>query len=88
LFHFSLLKRCQASCVALTTAVALMLQRNADVINKNGSFNIGVIIDTAYAEAVKVLPDDKAQVCLLFTYDYISFGPFIPAVWLFYAKLS
>ena len=41
-----------------------MLQRNADVINKDGSFNVGAIIHKAYAEAVKMLPDENAKVSL------------------------
>lgn len=47
--------RCQASCVALTTAIALMLQRSANVLNADGSFNVKMIIKLSYEEAAKLL---------------------------------
>jgi len=47
--------RCQASCIALTTAIAFMLQKQPDVLNSNGTFNVKAIIKKSYEEACKVL---------------------------------
>ncbi|XP_066923644.1 ADP-ribosylarginine hydrolase Tri1-like isoform X2 [Clytia hemisphaerica] len=53
--------RCVASCVALTTAIALMLQRPVDLVKTNGEFKVELIIDRSYAEACRMLPDEKSQ---------------------------
>jgi len=50
-----------ASCVALTTAIALMLQKPVDLVNTNGEFKVELIIDRSYAEACRMLPDEKSQ---------------------------
>ncbi len=53
--------RCQASCVAVTTAIALMLQRAPQHLQKDGSYNIDLIIKESY-KAAKVVVDDKKHV--------------------------
>lgn len=51
--------RCQASCVALTTAIALMLQKSSEVINKDGSFKEDVILQKSYDAAKIFLGGNK-----------------------------
>lgn len=52
--------RCQAATVAMTTAIALMLQRNADILNDDGSFKVNVIIKKSY-DIAKQLLTTKSQ---------------------------
>ncbi|XP_033746094.1 ADP-ribosylarginine hydrolase Tri1-like [Pecten maximus] len=47
--------RCQASCVAVTVAIALMLQKNERHIKKNGNYNVDGIIDETYKYAARIL---------------------------------
>ncbi len=56
ILHYTL--RCQASCVAVTTAIALMLQRAPRHIQKDGSYNIDLIIKESY-DASKDIIENK-----------------------------
>ena len=49
--------RCQASCVAATSAIALMLQQKQK--NKDCEFDISAIISKAYDLAKKLLSNKK-----------------------------
>ena len=52
--------RCQASTVAMTTAVALMLQRNQTHMKNDGTYNIDMIMKESY-NAAKILLSNKSQ---------------------------
>ncbi|XP_062593715.1 ADP-ribosylarginine hydrolase Tri1-like [Saccostrea cucullata] len=47
--------RCRASCVALTTTIALLLQRNDRQIKKSGSYDIEAVVDESFTYASKLL---------------------------------
>jgi ADP-ribosylglycohydrolase len=53
--------RCQASCVAVTRAIALMLQRPPGHLKKDGSYNVNSITKEAY-DTAKVLIHDRKTV--------------------------
>ena len=63
--HFA---RCQASCVAVTTALALMIQKNPRHMKKSGKYDVDTIIDESFMYSSRLLATDK-QVIL----DYIKF---------------
>lgn len=52
--------KCQASCVAVTTAIALMLQQQQPYYSR-GTYNIQEIIHRCYEEAKKTLSQPKDQ---------------------------
>ena len=54
-----LLDRCQASCVAVTTAIAMMMQRQPKHVKGDGSYDAKAIRQDAYDLACKQLPDKK-----------------------------
>ena len=47
--------RCQASCVAVTTAIALMLQKNPRNLKKNDSYDIESIVGECYTYSSRLL---------------------------------
>lgn len=49
--------RCDASCIAVTTAISLMLQRNEAIMNPDGSFNTWEITLAAFNAAIKHFDD-------------------------------
>ena len=46
---------CQASTVALSTAIAMMLQRQPRHVDKSGAYKVKVIIQDAYGAAEPLL---------------------------------
>lgn len=63
--------RCQASCVAVSTAIALMLQKNEKYLKKNGKFDIDPLIDECFLYASRILQNSK-QVKELKFYIYCT----------------
>ncbi|XP_062607355.1 ADP-ribosylarginine hydrolase Tri1-like [Saccostrea cucullata] len=57
--------RCQASSVAVSVAIAMMLQRNKKHLDKAGHYNISLIIKDAYDYAVKYLDNEEHKKELL-----------------------
>ena len=56
--------RCQASCIAVTFAIAVMLQRDSNFLEKGGHFDVGKIIDFAYGQACRIfegLPNEEVR---------------------------
>ncbi|XP_064605521.1 ADP-ribosylarginine hydrolase Tri1-like isoform X2 [Liolophura sinensis] len=51
--------RCQASCVAVTLAIALLLQKQPEIKRKNGQFDVDMIARECYAYASKCLIGTK-----------------------------
>ncbi|XP_053378387.1 ADP-ribosylarginine hydrolase Tri1-like [Mercenaria mercenaria] len=51
--------RCEASCVAVTTTIALMLQKNERHIKRSGKYDIESVIDEAYMFSSRLLKNDK-----------------------------
>ncbi|XP_064639249.1 uncharacterized protein YegU-like [Lineus longissimus] len=51
--------RCQASCVAVTTAIAMMLQRQEKHMKKNDKFNIDAVIADSYNYAKEFLTEPE-----------------------------
>lgn len=49
--------RCVASCVAVTIAIALMMQGKHKM--KNGHYDVDAITNAAYIEALQELEDDE-----------------------------
>nr|XP_022300913.1 uncharacterized protein LOC111109117 [Crassostrea virginica] len=47
--------RCRASCVALTTTIAILIQRNDRQIKKSGSYNVEAVVDESFIYASKLL---------------------------------
>lgn len=47
--------RCQASCVALTTTIALLVQKNERQIKKSGSYDVEAVVDESFTYASKIL---------------------------------
>ncbi|XP_052085314.1 ADP-ribosylarginine hydrolase Tri1-like [Mytilus californianus] len=48
--------RCHASCVAVTTVMSLLLQRNERHIKKDGSYNLTGVTEEAFRYASRLLP--------------------------------
>ncbi|KAH3819253.1 uncharacterized protein LOC127832469 isoform X2 [Dreissena polymorpha] len=55
--HFD--PRCEASCVAVSVAIALMIQQNERHLKKNGKYDIDAIINEAFVYASRLLKSDK-----------------------------
>ena len=53
------LVRCQASAVAVSVAIAMMLQRKEKHTDKTGQYNIPAIITDSYDIAVKYVETDE-----------------------------
>ena len=51
--------RCQASCVAVSTAIALMLQKDERYLKKNGKFDIDSLVNECFLYASRIL--DKTR---------------------------
>lgn len=49
------MSRCQASAVAVSVAIAMMLQKKERHFNKTGGYNITAIIQDSYDIAVKFI---------------------------------
>lgn len=49
------ISRCQASCVALTTTIALLVQKNERQIKKSGSYDVEAVVDESFTYASKIL---------------------------------
>ncbi|KAL4226883.1 hypothetical protein ACF0H5_014861 [Mactra antiquata] len=63
--------RCEASCVAVTTTIALMLQKNERHLKRNGKYDLEAVIDEAYMFSSRFLktPTDVKE---LKSYMYCS----------------
>ncbi len=59
IYSFLIFPRCQAACVAVTTAIALMLQQDEKHLHRDGRIDSGDVIKEAYEVAKSVLPDKK-----------------------------
>ena len=51
----SIYYRCEASCVAVTVAIALMLQKNERHLKRTGKFDIESVIDESYMYSSQLL---------------------------------
>ena len=60
IYSYIYIIRCQASVVAVTTAIALMLQRRPEHTERNGTYNIKAIVKESFEHAQKCLPDKEA----------------------------
>lgn len=68
--------RCQASAVAVSVAIAMMLQKKEHYFNKTGGYNIPVIIQDSYDIAVKFIEIEE-QVGILLCFS--CFGARVPS---------
>ena len=53
--YSTLFFRCRASCVALTTTIAILIQRNDRQIKKSGSYDVEAVVDESFIYASKLL---------------------------------
>ena len=54
-FIFCTFSRCQASAVAVSTAIAVMLERNPQCVDKKGNYIVKKVIDMAFDAASQCL---------------------------------
>lgn len=60
------MSRCQASAVAVSVAIAMMLQKKERHFNKTGGYNIPAIIQDSYDIAVKFIEIEEQVGVLLY----------------------
>lgn len=65
-FFFLVMSRCQASAVAVSVAIAMMLQKKERHFNKTGGYNIPAIIQDSYDIAVKFIEIEEQVGILLY----------------------
>ncbi|KAL3851757.1 hypothetical protein ACJMK2_015468 [Sinanodonta woodiana] len=53
--------RCEASCIAVAVAIALMLQKDDKFLKKNGQLDIDSVIDECFTFASRLLPTDTQK---------------------------
>jgi hypothetical protein len=60
--------RCQASCVAVTAVISLLLQKNERHIKKDGGYNLTGITEEAFRYASRLLPsyEQVGNIMILF----------------------
>ena len=65
--------RCQASCVAVTTAISLMLSRDSRCLKKDGTYKTEDITTLSYEEARKLVPPEQVSTCNVLDISFAGF---------------